>query len=98
MLSPEMTVKKIANHLPGSDTKNQGCGLESGNYVRTYLNIVTHNKGNARIGVKIYGKVYRFLANFFVRFSTKNGTLPLGELLPKLATPANKQVLYFRNS
>ena len=56
----------------------------SGNYVcnaRTYLNIVTHNKGTARIGVKMYGDGFQFLGHSFVRLSTKIVILPLGELL-----------------
>ena len=65
---------------------------------RTYLNIVTHNTGNANIGVKMYGEGFRLLVHSFVRLSTKNVILPLGELLQKMANPVNTRVLYFRNS
>jgi hypothetical protein len=73
----------------------------SGNYVcnaRTYLTIVTHNKGNASVGVKMYGEGFRFLVHSFARLSTKIVILPLGELLQKMANPVNTRVLYFRNS
>ena len=56
----------------------QACEPEPGNYVRTYLNIVTHNKGNASIGVKMYGEDFRFLAHSFVRLGTKNVILHQG--------------------
>jgi len=49
-------------------------------------------------GVKVCGEGFRFLVHSFVRLSTKNVTLALGELLQKLVSPVDMRVLYFRNS
>ena len=50
--------RKCVGFLVLCDLQLVACAVP-GNYVcnaRTYLNIVTHNKGTARIGVKMYGE------------------------------------------